>query len=203
MSKRPVQNLLGLAVLAYLTQRPMHAYELHRQLRDYDAASTFKLSYGALYSVVRQLLRAELIEPVGTDRRGNLPERTSYQITTAGRHELGSWLHELVAQPRHEYPAFAAALSLLVVLPPEEAAQALRDRMVVLAEQREATAATVSRATAGGLHPLFLVEDDYRIALLAAEIAFVQRLLDRIVDEGWTGQWRTFHDDPRSGADHD
>lgn len=194
MSSRPVQNLLGLAVLAYLTERPMHAYELHRQLQDYDAASTFKFSYGALYSVVRQLLRADLIEPLGTDRQGNLPERTQYQITAAGRDELGSWLHELVSQPRHEYPAFAAALSLLVVLPPEKAVPALQARLSVLAEQRTATAAVVEATTAGGVHPLFLVEDDYRLALLDAERTFVQQLLARIRDEEWTAQWRAHHE---------
>jgi DNA-binding PadR family transcriptional regulator len=54
---RAVSNLLGLAVLSYLTERPMHAYELNRTLKDRDAARTFKLSYGALYGVVRQLDR--------------------------------------------------------------------------------------------------------------------------------------------------
>lgn len=199
MAKRPVQNLLGLAVLAYLTQRPMHAYELHRQLLDYDAASTFRFSYGALYSVVRQLLRAELIQPAGTDRQGNMPERTSYEITAAGQQELGSWLQELVSEPRHEYPAFAAALSLLVVLPPEEATQALRDRLAVLAEQRAATAKTVADTTDTGVHPLFLVEEDYRLALLDAEIAFVQRLLGQIADEQWTAEWREHHEAPQEG----
>jgi len=49
---RTVTNLLGLAVLSYLTERPMHAYELNRTLKDRDAARTFKLSYGALYAGV-------------------------------------------------------------------------------------------------------------------------------------------------------
>ena len=30
---RAVSNLLGLAVLSYLTERPMHAYELNRTLK--------------------------------------------------------------------------------------------------------------------------------------------------------------------------
>jgi DNA-binding PadR family transcriptional regulator len=41
---RAVNNLLGLAVLSYLTEQPMHAYELNRTLKDRDAARTFKLS---------------------------------------------------------------------------------------------------------------------------------------------------------------
>ena len=32
MARRRVKNLLALAVLSYLTQRPMHPYELQRKL---------------------------------------------------------------------------------------------------------------------------------------------------------------------------
>jgi len=34
-NKRKVSNLLALAVLSYLTQGPMHPYELGRTLRDH------------------------------------------------------------------------------------------------------------------------------------------------------------------------
>ena len=68
-----VNNLLGLAVLSYLTERPMHAYELNRTLKDRDAARTFKLSYGALYGVVRQLAEAGLIRASGTGQGAGCP----------------------------------------------------------------------------------------------------------------------------------
>jgi DNA-binding PadR family transcriptional regulator len=34
-----------------------------------------------------------------------------YALTDAGRDELRDWLGELVAQPRHEYPAFVNAVA--------------------------------------------------------------------------------------------
>src|SRR6516225_11313317 len=126
---RTVNNLLGLAVLSYLTERPMHAYELNRLLKDRNAARTFKLSYGALYGVVRQLAEAGLIRASGTGQKGRLPQHTVYELTDAGRAEMRAWLAELLSQPRHEYPAFAAALSLVVLLPPGEVADLLRTRL--------------------------------------------------------------------------
>src|SRR5258708_39341057 len=81
---RAVNNLLGLAVLSYLTERPMHAYELNRLLKDRDAAQTFRLSYGALYGVVRQLAEAGLIQASGTGRRGRPPPPTGYELTDTG-----------------------------------------------------------------------------------------------------------------------
>src|SRR5258708_31395265 len=85
---RTVNNLLGLAVLSYLTQRPMHAYELNRMLIDRDAARTFKLSYGALYGVVRQLADAGLIRVSGTVQKARPPRHTTYPLTDAGRPDL-------------------------------------------------------------------------------------------------------------------
>ena len=192
---RAVNNLLGLAVLSYLTERPMHAYELNRTLKDRDAARTFKLSYGALYGVVRQLAEAGLIRASGTGQRGRLPRHTVYELTDAGRAEMRAWLAELLSQPQHEYPAFAAALSLVAVLPPDEVTGLLRTR---LGHINSATAEIRSQrdaAVAAGVHPMFLVEDDYRIALLEAEAAFITTFTSKTEDpgSGWSGPWRAHH----------
>jgi DNA-binding PadR family transcriptional regulator len=192
---RTVTNLLGLAVLSYLTERPMHAYELNRLLKDRDAARTFKLSYGALYGVVRQLAQAGLTRASGTGQKGRLPQHTVYELTDAGRAEMRAWLAELLSQPRHEYPAFAAALSLVVVLPPGEVTDLLRTRL-----ERVVAAATEVRGqrdatVAGGMPPVFLIEDDYRIALLEAEAAFITAFIAKIEDpeNGWSGPWQAYH----------
>lgn len=192
---RTVTNLLGLAVLSYLTERPMHAYELNRLLKDRDAARTFRVSYGALYGVVRQLAKAGLIRASGTGQRGKLPQHTVYELTDAGRAEMRAWLAELLSQPGHEYPAFAAALSLVVLLPPDEVADLLRTRLAGVVSEAEAIRHQRDAAVAGGVHPVFLVEDDYRIALLEAEAAFITDFLGKIEDpeNGWSGPWQAYH----------
>ncbi|WP_163542958.1 PadR family transcriptional regulator [Occultella kanbiaonis] len=192
---RRMTNLLGLAVLVYLEERPMHAYELHRQLLDRDAAQTFRLSYGALYSVVRQLDAAGFISPSGTDRAGRLPERTTYTVTDEGRAETRRWLSRLIAEPQHEYPAFAAALSLIVVLPLDDARTLLEARLERLGGDVAAIAEQRTAIVAGGLHPIFVIEDEYRERVLGAEADFIQTLLDRLddPDAGWTEPWRAYH----------
>src|SRR4051794_16119799 len=113
-------NPLGLAVLTYLTQRPMHAYELHKMLQERDAAKTFQLSYGAVYSVVRQLARSEWIRAARVGRTGRLPKHTVYEITDLGVGEMRAWLRDLLERPAYEHQPFVAALSLMAVLPPAE-----------------------------------------------------------------------------------
>ncbi|PRX48981.1 hypothetical protein B0I33_10313 [Prauserella shujinwangii] len=53
----------------------------------------------------------------------------------------------------------------------------------------------IDGALADGVHPLFLVEEEYRIALLDAEVRFVHEFVDRITDpeHGWSRQWAAFH----------
>jgi len=61
--------------------------------------------------------------------------------------------------------------------------------------QRDATVAT-------GVPPLFLIEDDYRIALLDAEASFITTFLGKLEDpeNGWSGAWQAYHDSHGPGG---
>src|SRR6266702_7318595 len=102
-SKRKVGNLLALAVLSYLSQQPMHPYELGRTLREHDDERSIRFNHGSLYMVIGQLAKAGFVAGQETSRAGQRPERTVYALTDAGRDELLDWLAELVGQPQHEY----------------------------------------------------------------------------------------------------
>jgi DNA-binding PadR family transcriptional regulator len=196
--KRKVGNLLALAVLAYLTRAPMHPYELSRTLRDNGDARSIKFNHGSLYMVVQQLARAGFIAEVETSREGQRPERTVYALTDAGRDELRDWMRELVEEPQHEYPHFVAALSLIGALPPGEVVELLRRRLNRLAGQRVEIRTLIDAALAEGVHPLFLVEEEYRLALLDAESSFVEQFIDQITrpETGWGPKWAEFHGVP-------
>jgi len=201
--KRKVGNLLALAVLSYLTQRPMHPYELGRTLRDHGDERSIKFNHGSLYMVVQQLERAGFITEQETSREGQRPERTVYALTVAGRDELHDWLRELVEEPQHEYPHFVAALSLIAALPPSEVLTLLRRRLTRLAEQRAEIRAIIDDTLAQGVPELFLIEEEYRLTLLDAESSFVERFIGRITDPeaGWGPLWAEFHGEPASSEE--
>ena len=196
--KRTVGNLLALAVLSYLSREPMHPYELGRVLREHGDARSIKFNHGSLYMVVGQLERAGLIAKHETVREGQRPERTVYAITDAGRAEVRDWLRDLIAHPAHEYPRFVAALSLIAALPPSEVVELLGQRLERLAAQRAEIRDLVDTTLAEGVHPLFLIEEEYRLALLDAESAFVADFVQRITDpeSGWGPAWAAIHGDP-------
>ena len=196
--KRKVSNLLALAVLSYLTQRPMHPYELGRTLRENGDERSIKFNHGSLYMVVGQLEKADFIAAEGTDRDGQRPERTVYALTAAGRAELHDWLRELVEDPQPEYPRFVAALSLTAALPPADVLALLRRRLDRLAPLRTEITELIAGALARDIPQLFLLEEEYRLALLDAEIAFVEQFIGRLTDQttAWVRMWAEHHNSP-------
>jgi hypothetical protein len=79
-------------------------------------------------------------------------------------------------------------------------AMLLAQRAEALAEARDEIRAQIEGALAGGLDPVFLVEEDYRLALLDAESSFVARFIEQIDQpEAEFGQtWRTFHKEKKT-----
>ena len=196
--KRKVGNLLALAVMAYLSEQPMHPYELGRTLRDHGDARSIKFNHGSLYMVVGQLAKAGYITELETSRAGQRPERTVYALTDAGRAEFRNWLRDLVAEPQYEYPHFVAALSIIGALPPSEVVPLLRQRLARLGQERAEVRGYIDTALAQGALELFLVEEEYRLALMAAETTFVEQFIDRITDPetGWGNRWAEFRGEP-------
>lgn len=195
-SKRKVSNPLALAVLALLYERPMHPYEMVSTMRERGKHESVRLRYSSLYSVVSALEREGLIATRETVREGRRPERTVYGITGAGREEFLTWLRELLREPVKEYTQFAAGLSFLPGLPPEEAVALLRERVRLLeretGEMRSRLDAVVERLN---LPRLFLIESEHELMLREAELGWVRRIVEEIEagELGDLSEWRALH----------
>jgi DNA-binding PadR family transcriptional regulator len=189
-------NPLALAVLALLFERPMHPYEMGVTLRHRHKEESIKLRYGSLYTVIDLLMRRGFITARETERDGKRPERTVYEITATGRDELQAWMTDLVAEPAKEYSQFEAALCLLPVLPPDQALVLLRQRLARLHAKIGEIEALHSAPQLADFPPLFLIESEYRLALLKAEQHFVADVVKRI-ESGWgpLELWRGIHED--------
>lgn len=191
---RKVDNLLALAVLSVMTERPMHRYEIAATLRARGKDRDMAIKWGSLYTVVRNMAKAGFLEIVGSERAGARPERVIYRITDAGRAELADWTRELLAEPRHEPDGFVAGLSVLAVLHPDEVVPLLDRRAEALAAQLAAVRAELDEL-APTLPRLFVVETEYGIAVLAAELAWVRGFRDELASGRFPdlALWRQVH----------
>jgi DNA-binding PadR family transcriptional regulator len=196
-ARRKVANPLALAVLAELLLGPLHPYEIGRRLEQHRKDRTIKYTRSSLYMVVEQLTRAGFIAEQETVRDTARPERTLYAVNGEGRAELYDWLRELVSEPAQEYPQFGVALSLLSVIAPAEAAELLTLRLASLTAEIQEIRTAVREAADGGVIWIFLVEDDYRLALLEAECRFVTGLIDSLRGPEYERAWHEFFGSPK------
>jgi DNA-binding PadR family transcriptional regulator len=196
-SKRKVSNPLALAVMALLYERPMHPYEMVSVMRERGKHESVRLKYSSLYSVVEALVREGFISPRETVREGRRPERTVYELTDAGRVEFLGWLRELLSVPAKEYTQFAAGLTFLPALPPDEAAELLDGRVRSLEEEVREMRSVLDSVMKEGLPRLFLIESEHELTLREAELRWVRELAREISDGtlGGMAEWEGFHAD--------
>jgi DNA-binding PadR family transcriptional regulator len=193
--RRKISNLLALSLLNLLVERPMYPYEMAATLRQRGKDEAIKINWGSLYTVVQNLEKYGFIEAVDVAREGRQPERTTYQITDAGREELKDWVRQLISEPEREYTRFEAALGECAVLPPNELVGLLQRRLDALeativqhGAELEALVTQVPR--------LFLIESEYHLALRRAEAEWVRNLLKEFTDGSFPGirEWQHYHD---------
>lgn len=95
MAKR---NRTKLAVLGFLTWKPMSGYEIKKAI-DGSISNFWRESYGQIYPILQELA-AEGLATSETVKGEGAREQTIYTITEAGRAELRDWLTEPAATER-------------------------------------------------------------------------------------------------------
>ncbi|WP_425859933.1 PadR family transcriptional regulator [Arthrobacter sp. TWP1-1] len=180
MTRNTPLTPLGISALGLLVERPMHPYEMYQVLMQRHEDRIVKVRPGTLYHAVGRLAADGLVEPLGTERDGNRPERTTYAILPAGRDALKSRVEDLLSTPVNEYPCFPQALDAANNLPAAAVIGLMEQRLDHLQAQVTALETGVAQAAANGVEPRLLIDADYQQTLLNAEIKWVGQLCSDI-----------------------
>ena len=169
---------LGLAVLSMLLPGPLHPYGIQRLIRHWGKDQVVNVEQRAnLYKTIKRLHEAGLIAVRQTERDQQYPERTVYELTEDGRRELPGWLAGMLVTVRNEFPQFPAALSLVMCLPPDQV-QAALDRRAAALRESLAGLDQVLASYSGTLPRVTLLDEEYRRAVTAAELGWIDGVLD-------------------------
>ena len=171
---------LGIATLALLNERPMHPYEMFQTLLSRHEDRVVKVRPGSLYHTVARLADDGLVRAVGTEREGNRPERTTYEITDEGCDVLQEQLIDLLATPAEEYPVFPLALTEVHNVDPGLLAHLLRRRLLRLRGDLASYEAGLDAVAAKDLHEAYWLDLTYFRDLLAAQVDWLGRTIARL-----------------------
>jgi DNA-binding PadR family transcriptional regulator len=120
-----VQN----ALLALLSQRPCHGYEL-RDLFEAAIGGHWELNSGQIYSSLDRLARDGLVVEEGIERGGG-PDKRLWALTDQGKEELTNWFDSPVPRDYRLRDEFYLKLMLALVTQPMNA------QHVLLVQRRE------------------------------------------------------------------
>lgn len=195
--KRKVDNLLALAVFSVIVEGPMHRYEIASKLRERGKDRDMDIKWGSLYTVVQNMAKAGFLEVIGSERAGARPERVIYRITDAGRAEMCDWTRELISSPEPELRRFTAGLSVVGALAPDEVIDLLGSRIAALEQSVAATREELAALRAASLPRLFVIEAEYGLAMLEAEVAWTRSWRAELVEGTFPDLefWRRMHAD--------
>lgn len=184
------RSSLGLVVLWLLFEGPKHVYRMQKLIEEQGKDRVVNVrSRASLYQTIDRLVRSGLVEVQERVRSESHPDRIVYAITEAGREAARQWLREMLSTTRTEFPEFVAALSLLFGVSPEEARAELELRAERLATELAETESQFR--VVPDLPRLFLLEEEYRQAILRAELSWVRGLIADLREGrlSWSEQW--------------
>jgi DNA-binding PadR family transcriptional regulator len=187
----PQRSTLGLIVLWMLYQRPAHVYGLQKLIEAQGKDRVVNVrSRASLYQALERLVRLGLVEVAETVHSESYPDRIVYAITDPGRETAREWLREMLSSTGDEYPEFIAAVSVVMGLEPDDA----RAQLELRAERLEAALGATERelqSVPAGLPRLFVIEEEYRMAMLRAELDWTRGVIEDL-REGrldWSEEW--------------
>jgi DNA-binding PadR family transcriptional regulator len=171
--------MIELAILGLLKDRPMHGYQLSRELAE-QLGGLWKVSYGSLYPSLRRLERQGAVEPVtGTTAGGGGRRKTVYRITDEGE----ALFLRLLEEPATEGAAaedarFRVRVAFFRYLPPETRIRLMERRRAGLQERLAGVKAAVrSAADEDDRYTLALME--HGKAATEHDIAWLTDLIHR------------------------
>jgi DNA-binding PadR family transcriptional regulator len=189
----PRRSSLGLIVLLNLFEGPTHVYRMQKLIEATGKDRVVNVrSRATLYQTIERLERHGLVEVAKTVRTPGYPDRVEYAITDRGREVACEWLREMLGSAGEEYPEFIAALSVMFALPPDDARAQLELRELRLADELS----EVERGLSGtdvpaGLPRLFLLEEEYRRAILETELSWLRSVIADLREGrlSWSEEW--------------
>jgi DNA-binding PadR family transcriptional regulator len=165
---------LALVLLVLLAEAPMHPYRMRELMKERGKDKVANVAQrNSVYQTIDRLEREGLIRVLETVRSGRPSVRTVYELTPEGATTATNWLREMLSTPAAEFPDMPAALASMLILGPDDVATCLSTRLGLVRAEIAAIEAEMAP-----LPRIFVLEDEYVLALRRAEVTWLQSVVD-------------------------
>lgn len=172
--------MIRVAALGFLAERPMHAYEMYQLALKRGEDRVVNVSPGSLYRAVYALEDRGYAAEFETFREGPRPERTTFEITQAGREAYERELQHMVELPAEEYPEYILAISGMHALAADVVHEAVARRNRHLTAEIEAIDEATREADERGVPEMYVLHRQFRRHMICAEMDWNGQLLARL-----------------------
>jgi DNA-binding PadR family transcriptional regulator len=158
---------------------PVHGHQIRQQAQSDRTDQWADVAVGALYGALKRLANEGLVSEVRTERVGNRPERTVYEITPEGRRALAAVREAALRELAMPNDPFDLALAQSRDLPEEHLTQVVATRLAGL-QVAEASARLQAETADPYLNEAERMIIVHRIERIAAEVRWHCELLARM-----------------------
>jgi DNA-binding PadR family transcriptional regulator len=158
---------------------PLHGHQIRQQAQADRTDRYTDIQVGSLYGALKRMANEGLVREVRTERVGNRPERTVYEITPEGRQALSAIRDEVLHKISIPHDPFDLALKQARDMDEEELAQVVADRLAALRAQELSWRHQAERADPY-LNDAERMITRHLIDRAATEIQWHEELLNRV-----------------------
>jgi len=158
---------------------PVHGHQIRQQAQSDRTDQWADVPVGALYGALKRLANEGLVSEVRTERVGNRPERTVYEITPEGRRALAAVRDAALRQLAMPNDPFDLALAQSRDIPEEHLTQVVATRLAGL-KVAEAAARLQAETADPYLNEAERMIIRHRVEREAAEVRWHEELLARM-----------------------
>jgi len=117
------------------TSGPLHGHQIRQQAQSDRTEIWTDIQVGSVYGALKRLASEGLVREVRTERVGNRPERTIYEITAEGRRALAAVRYTALRDLDRHFDPFDLALAQSRDIPEEDLEQIVAHRLAGLKVQ--------------------------------------------------------------------
>ncbi|HTZ30792.1 MAG TPA: PadR family transcriptional regulator [Streptosporangiaceae bacterium] len=158
---------------------PLHGHQIRQQAQADRTDKYAEIQVGSLYGALKRMAREGLVRETRTERVGNRPERTVYEITPEGRQALSVIRDEALHKIRLPHDPFDLALKQARDMAEEDLAQVVADRLATLRAKELSWRHQAERADQY-LNEAERMLGRHLVDRVAAEVRWHEELLNRI-----------------------